>query len=93
MATCACPDCLEERHEHCSCLDCHAKLYAAHGSCSCSLCADRYRSEVRAALTPVRSIFAMMTPPPTAPTPRKAGDIRQEPAPAVESVAAGDEVR
>lgn len=92
MATCACPDCLEELHEHCSCLDCHAKLYAAHGSCSCSLCADRYRSEIRAALIPVRSIFAMMTPP-YAPIPRKAGDSLQEPTPAVESFAAGDEVR
>lgn len=74
----------------CNCLDCHAKLYARRGSCTCSLCADRYRQEIQVALAPVRSIFAMMTPPP-APTPRKAGDTRSESRPTVALVAVGSD--
>lgn len=40
-------DCQPPEHGgSCSCLDCHAVRNAAPGSCRCSLCQDRYRSEI-----------------------------------------------
>lgn len=64
----------------CTCLDCHARLYARLFSCPCGLCQDRYRQQIKA-----KSVWTYFTPnSPTAVNPA----ISSEPGPAVESVAA-----